>query len=189
MSSTIEWRRISGISFPGGRVVPFEPRHLTSRYVGWLNDPEVVRYSEQRHRVHTPESCRLYYQSFADSHDQFLAVESDTGPDAVHVGNMAIAVDVPNRVADLSIIIGEKSVWGTGTASKAWAAVVEHLLTRGQMRKVTAGTMSVNEPMLHLMQRSGMAIEAVRPKQFLWEGREVDLVLAARYATAGGLTP
>ncbi|HEX6063916.1 MAG TPA: GNAT family protein [Longimicrobiales bacterium] len=189
MRSIIELRRISGISFEGGRVVPFAPRHLTSRYVGWLNDPEVVRYSEQRHRVHTLESCRQYYQSFADSPDQFLAVEIDAGPDGLHVGNVGIAVDLPNLVADVSIIIGEKSVWGTGIASKAWTAVVEHLLTPGQMRKVTAGTMSVNEPMLQLMRRSGMLIEAVRPKHFLWEGREVDLVLAARYSATVGSTP
>lgn len=175
--------RISELEFPGGRVIPFEPRHLTSRYVSWLNDPEVVRYSEQRHRVHTAESCRAYFESFADSPDQFLAIEASAAAAIVHVGNMGIAVDVPNRVADISIIIGDKTVWGTGIASKAWTAVVEYLLSEGGIRKVTAGTMSVNEPMLRLMQRSGMAIEAVRPRQFLWEGEAVDLVHAARFST------
>lgn len=40
------------------RVVRFADRHLTERYVGWLNDPAVVRYSEQRHSRHTLWSRR-----------------------------------------------------------------------------------------------------------------------------------
>lgn len=175
------------LPFEGGRVVRFAERHLTNRYVGWLNDPDVVRYSEQRHRAHTAESCRAYYASFADSSDQFLAIELGAGNDRLqHVGNMSVTLDVPNRVADVSIILGEKSVWGSGVGTRAWTAVVEHLLSAGGVRKVTAGTMSVNGPMLRLMQRSGMTIEAVRAKQFLWEGREVDLVLAARFAANSG---
>jgi len=47
------------------RMVPFSEAHLTTRYVGWLNDPEVVRYSEQRHQTHTIESCRSYLLSFS----------------------------------------------------------------------------------------------------------------------------
>jgi RimJ/RimL family protein N-acetyltransferase len=180
--------KVAELRFDGGRVVRFAERHLTSRYVGWLNDPEVVRYSEQRHRVHTLQSCRAYFESFADSADQFLAIETeDAAGRWQHVGNMGVTYDVPNRVADVSIIIGEKSVWGRGIASRAWTAVVEFLLSEGGVRKVTAGTMSLNQPMLRLMERSGMAVEAVRPRQFLWDDREVDLILAARFsAHAGG---
>ena len=174
------------MSFPildcgGCTVVPFERRHLTSRYVGWLNDPEVVRYSEQRHRLHSLESCASYFQSFAGSPDHFLAVESEVFG---HIGNIGISIDPPNAIADVSILIGEKAVWGKGIASKAWCGVVGELLRSHPVRKVTAGTMSVNEPMLRLMARSGMTVEAVRPRHFIWEGGEVDLVLAAVFAGA-----
>lgn len=48
--------------------------------------------------------------------------------------------------------------------------------------KLTAGTMSVNEPMLRLIKRSGMQIEAIRPKHFVWGNKEVDMVQAAKYS-------
>ena len=42
-------------------LTPFNTeRHLTERYVAWLSDPDVVRYSEQRHRTHTLASCRHF---------------------------------------------------------------------------------------------------------------------------------
>lgn len=171
------------MSFPaltagGCTVLPFERRHLTPRYVGWLNDPEVVRYSEQRHRRHSMASCEAYFDSFAGSADHFLAIESEAFG---HIGNIGVSIDSPNGVADVSIIVGERPVWGKGFASKAWCAVVEELLRHQPIRKVTAGTMSVNEPMLRLMARSGMAVEAVRRRHFIWEGREVDFVLAAAF--------
>ena len=60
--------------------------------------------------------------------------------------------------------------------------MLDELLLRRDMRKVTAGTMAVNEPMLRLMRRSGMSVEAVRARQFVCDGREVDLVICAKFA-------
>ena len=178
--------RSNELSFPvlhleSCRVVPFSERHLTERYVAWLNDPHVVRYSEQRHRHHTIESCRAYLDSFRESTDHFLAIEMHA-EDLGHVGNIAVAVDPANHVADMSIIVGEKGAWGTGVASMTWCAVLEELLTGQKMRKVTAGTMAENTKMLRLISRSGMEIEATKRKQFLWEGREVDLICAAMFS-------
>lgn len=169
------------LKFPGGRVVPFEERHLTARYVAWLNDRGRTRFSEQRHRTHTLESCRCYFESFRGSSDWFLAIESDE-PALGHVGNLSVAVDGPNRVADVSILIGDPRAAGKGLATGAWCAVLDELLGHQRMRKVTAGTMALNEPMLRLMQRSGMIIEGRRAGQFLCEGAAVDLVMAAKFA-------
>jgi len=172
------------LQFPGGRVLPFEERHLTARYVGWLNDPAVVRFSEQRHRRHTLESCRAYFESFRGSSDRFLAIEMEDAR-LGHVGNMTVAIDTANRVADLAIMIGEPRARGQGIATVAWRAVVRELLEGQALRKVTAGTMAANEPMLRLMKNSGMQLEGRRQRQFLCEGQEVDLVMGAIFAPGG----
>lgn len=169
------------LQFPGGRVVPFTERHLTQRYVDWLNDLQVVRYSEQRHRQHTLDSCREYFESFHGSPHEFLAIEAyEEG--LGHIGNIAVAVDIENRVGDISIIVGEQRARGHGLGTGAWCTVVDTLLAGGRLRKVTAGTMATNAPMLRLLNRSGMHIEGRRARQFLLDGTEVDLILAARFA-------
>jgi RimJ/RimL family protein N-acetyltransferase len=171
----------SPLYLPNCRVVPFSRAHLTERYVGWLNDPLVVQYSEQRHRKHDLASCAAYAASFIRSDDLFLAIEA---PDLAvgHVGNITIAVDRPNASADISIMIGEPAARGTGIGTAAWCGVIDWLLGSGGLRRVTAGTMALNGPMLALLNKSAMTIEAVRPRAFLLDGVEVDMVLAARFA-------
>ena len=161
-------------------VTPFTEGHLTDRYVSWLNDQEIVRYSEQRHRPHTLESCHAYFESFRDGADCFLAIIADD-PDLGHIGNISVTIDEPNAVADVAIMIGEKQTWNGGYGSEAWNAVVQALLSDLGMRKVTAGTMSVNLPMLRLFAKADMEVEGCREKQFLWEGGETDLIYVAAY--------
>ncbi|MBM3993196.1 MAG: GNAT family N-acetyltransferase [Planctomycetes bacterium] len=162
------------------RIMPFAAAFLTEKYVGWLNDPEVVRFSEQRHRRHTMESCRDYWWSFENSPHFFWAITLRDGS-AAHIGNITAHVDPPNRVADVGILIGERKVWGRNYGSEAWEAVCEYLLNDAGIRKVTAGTMADNHGMLGIMRKTGMVAEGRRLRQFLLDGREVDLVEAARF--------
>jgi RimJ/RimL family protein N-acetyltransferase len=160
------------------RIEPFSGKHLTLRYVNWLNDPEVIRFSEQRFKIHSLESCRDYMQSFEGTSKYFWAIvvrNSSLG----HIGNMNAYIDEVNQVADVGILIGEKQAWRQGLGLEAWCAVCEWLLNKGGMRKVTAGTLSVNEGMLGLMRRSGMVEDGRRMKQCLFEGKEVDVIYAA----------
>jgi RimJ/RimL family protein N-acetyltransferase len=163
------------------RVLPFGSEHLTERYVSWLNDPEVVRFSEQRHRTHSIDGCRRYFESFIGSSNYFLAIEA-TDNNLGHIGNISVTIDPFNGVADVAILLGEKRAWGHGYATKTWNAVLSLFLTNKRIRKVTAGTMSVNKPMLRLMERSAMQMECSRARHFIWNGEEVDLILAAKFS-------
>ncbi len=163
------------------RIVPLGEEFLTERYVSWLNDPDVLRFSEQRHRRHDLASCRQYWASFKGSPNFFSAMLTHS-PEPSHIGNISVSVDAPNRVADIAIMIGERSLWGKGYGSEAWCVVVNELLTHQGIRKITAGAMSINHGMLTVMERCGMHVEAVRRRQFILDGNEVDLVMTAVFA-------
>ncbi len=162
------------------RLVPFAEQHLSERYVGWLNDAEVVRYSEQRHRRHSPESCRAYWRSFEDTPNLFWAIVA-RDPGLGHIGNLSVYVDEPNLVADVTILIGEKRAWNRGLGSEAWSAVCDYLLAAGGMRKVSAGTLAENAGMLGIMRRAGMVEDGRRIRHYLLEDREVDVVHLALF--------
>lgn len=161
-------------------LVPFKDHHLTEKYVGWLNDHEVVRYSEQRHRKHSLESCSSYVQSCRKGNVLLWAIETK---DAQHVGNISAAIDQPNRIADLAILLGERALWNRGMGYDAWHTTMSFLLTEYKMRKVMAGTMAANAGMLALMSKSGMVCEGRLEGHFLLEGNPVDLIFASRSAT------
>ena len=162
------------------RLEPFAGQHLSERYVGWLNDPEVVKYSEQRHRHHTLESCRAFVEGFAGSADCLWAIV--IAGSARHVGNIAAYVDTVNGIADVSIMIGDRAAWGQGIGLEAWQAVCNYLLDRPGIRKVTAGTMAGNAGMLAIMRKAGMIADGRRAAHYLLDGRPVDLVYAALFA-------
>jgi len=154
---------------------PFCEKYLTQEYVNWLNDLEVVRYSEQRHHKHTIESCRRYIKSFEGSPNYIwviLAVSDNLG----HIGNINAYVDEKNRIADVGILIGKKEVWNRGYGSEAWSGVCNYLLNILKLRKVTGGAISTNKVMLRLMQKAGMVKDGRRTRHYLWEGNEVDII-------------
>lgn len=165
------------------KLTPFNlDRHLTQAYVAWLNDPNVVRFSEQRHRHHDLDTCRQFQQSMSSGGHFVWAIEiAQTGQ---HIGNLAIYIDRNNEVGDLTIMIGEPSAMKKGYGVEASTVVCHWLFTAGGLRKVTAGTMSTNKAMLNVMDKIGMHEEGRRKKQFLCEGQEVDFVLAASFKTA-----
>lgn len=158
----------------------FSEAHLGSRYVSWLNDPEVVRYSEQRHRAHDLNSCRAYLKSFDGTPHYFAAIIGHT-PNLGHIGNINAYVDEKNGVADIGIMVGEKSAWGQGYGAEAWQALSDFLLIEKGLRKITAGTLANNQGMLKIMQKTGMTEDGRRLKQMLWNGQEIDVVYAARF--------
>jgi len=160
-------------------IVPFTEEHLTPRYVAWLNDPVVVRFSEQRFTTHTSASCRAYLGSFAGTRNLFLAViarEDSLG----HIGTMTAYAD-RHGVVSVGILIGERGVWGKGYGAEAWTAVCRALL-EGGARKVTAGTLAVNAPMRAIMKRAAMVEDGRRRRHCLVDGEEVDVVYAALFA-------
>lgn len=155
------------------RLTPFSERHLTKRYVGWLNDKDLMKYSEQRHKHHTLETCRLYWESFRSSPHYFWAIEESTYG---HIGNIQAYVDLNNRLADVGLLIGERAAAHQHFGFEAWVGVCHFLFTTAGMRKVTGGTMAENLPMCRIMKRAGMIPDGRRHRHFLLNEREVDVV-------------
>ncbi|SDE00327.1 GNAT family N-acetyltransferase [Rhodospira trueperi] len=159
---------------------PLSERHVTERYVAWLNDPVLMRFSEQRHRQHTIESCRAYRDSFAGTPNHLWAIE-ETDQGLGHIGNINAYVDVPNSLADVGILIGAAAARGGGFGLEAWLAVLDHLMNTQGLRKVAAGCIAENTAMLRIMEGSGMVEDGRRRCHYLVDGRDVDIVHAAAF--------
>jgi RimJ/RimL family protein N-acetyltransferase len=116
-------------------------------------------------------------QSFPDSPNYFWAIECESE----HVGNMNAYVDADNSLADLGILIGVASARAKGIGCEAWLAICGFLFEQKNIRKITAGTLAVNIPMLGLMKKSGMRDDGRRINHYLCDGQEVDVVFMALF--------
>lgn len=171
---------------PRVRLRPFTAADITDTYVGWLNDPEVVRYSNQRFVQHTRASCERYFASFAGTANLFVSLRvakpgaSERGE--IPVGTLTAYRSLPHGTADVGILLGERAVWGQGLGLEAWQVFTDWLLGTPGLRKLTAGTLACNRAMLSVAERSGMAREGVRRAQELVDGEPTDIVYFGRFA-------
>lgn len=150
----------------------FQEKDITPRYISWLNNPEVVRFSNQRFITHTESSCQSFYYSMASSPSSFLAIEhAEYG----HVGTLTVHFNDHHGTADMGILVGEPSIWGKGVGITAWMLAMTTALKIPRMRKVTAGTLACNTGMLSIMRKSGMVMDGIRVNQELVEGRPYDM--------------
>lgn len=145
----------------------------------WLNDPHVTKFSEQRHRLHSIKSQMDYIDSFVWP-DLLFSVTLNGLP----IGTISAHTDIPNRVADIGILLGDMTQWGHGYGTEAWIAVMDHLFNMG-IRKVTGGCMDANKAMINIFQKAGMREEARRKDQFILRGKPdsefVDAVYWAKF--------
>jgi [ribosomal protein S5]-alanine N-acetyltransferase len=160
------------------RIIDFSSQHLTEKYVGWFNDPVVVKYSEQRHLSHTLASCQNYYDQQLESDNLFLALEArnTTSDHYRHIGNLGISIDEKNQYADISILIGEKDFWGKGIGLLAIERISNYLFKKEQINLISCGTASLNQGMIRLMEKLGMNPSVTFPNRFLINGHWADLV-------------
>jgi RimJ/RimL family protein N-acetyltransferase len=176
MSALTTFDALSG---DGVRLRPFAFADITPEYVAWLNDPVVVRYSNQRFITHTEPSCRRYFESFRATPNLFLSIR--TKADDLPVGTMTAYVALHHGTVDVGVMIGRRTAWGKGMGQDAWDTLLKWLLVQSSIRKVTAGAMRSNAAMIRIMERAGMAHEATRAEQELLDGIPQDLLYFAKF--------
>lgn len=153
---------------------------IGDRYITWLNDPQVVRYSNQRFRKHDQISCENYLNSFSETDNIFVAI-TDRKSDLL-LGTITAYVARSHGTVDVGIMVGERGTWHKGTGQDAWNTMCYWLLSKEVgLRKLTAGTVRPNVGMVRIMERFGMQLEAVRSKQEIIEDAAVDILYYARF--------
>jgi ribosomal-protein-alanine N-acetyltransferase len=156
----------------------FQQEDITEHYIGWLNDPAVTRFSNQRFRRHDRQSCSQYFQTFADTENIFVSIRTIAG---TAIGTMTAYRNPNHSTADLGIMIGDRSMQGKGAGLEAWALLAGWLLGPGETRKITAGMLDCNLAMIKLAERSGMTLEGRRVAQEIVDGQPQDILYYGKF--------
>ena len=153
---------------------PFELQHISKEYLSWMNNKKLLSLSEQRHKNHTFDTAEKYLNSFKNTDNMFWAIEETLCGNG-HIGNINAYIDRNNLTADLGILIGNIDMQNKGYAIESWKAVCEYLFLKKGIRKITAGALSINFPMLKLMKKAGMKEDGKRLRHYIVNGEYVDL--------------
>ncbi|HIF10916.1 MAG TPA: N-acetyltransferase [Sneathiellales bacterium] len=151
---------------------------VEDRYVNWMNDYEITKYTEQKYRSHNRKDVedfvRTKYQSEADL---LFGIFSNK----LHVGNIKLGpIDFNHMVSDISYFIGDRSMWGKGISTKVIGTVVEIAFDVVGLEKVTAGVYEKNTSSIVVLEKNGFVLEGVKRSQVLFEGKRIDFAIYGR---------
>lgn len=144
------------------RLRPLTVDDVSDRYVGWLNDPEVNRYSRRRLFTSTASDVRAFIQGLSPD-ERVLAILAGDG--ATHIGNIQFGpIDRAARCAEIRILVGDRSFWGRGLASEAIYLVTRHLFLDESLHRVEAN--SCNPAFIRAVQKLGWREEGRLRERF-----------------------
>jgi RimJ/RimL family protein N-acetyltransferase len=148
----------------------------TEAYLGWLNDPQVTRYTESRFLRFTLESLREYIRTDnASPNTMLLGIFL---PEARHIGNIKLAtIDHHHLTAEIGIMIGERDTWGEGYATEAIEAISRHAFESLNLEKLFAKCYAANHGSYRAFVRAGFVSEGRLRSQVFSAGERMDLLL------------
>ncbi len=131
----------------GNKVVLREKRQsdIDDDY-GWRVDEELSRLDATRPITMSFEAFRNYAREemrYATSTSKRLAIDTHDG---VHIGN-CMYYDINRRrgVAELGIMIGDRSYWGAGYGTDAVRTLLDHIFTTTDLDSVYLHTLRWND--------------------------------------------
>ncbi|MBT5497450.1 MAG: GNAT family N-acetyltransferase [Alphaproteobacteria bacterium] len=161
-----------------------EEADANSHYARWMNDSDIVRYTESRYTTHSIDGIHDYIAAMRRDPDSLL-LAMETKNDRRHIGNIKIGpVDWYHRSGDIGLLIGEADCWGQGYASEAIAALAGYAFAALGLEKLTAGVYEPNTGCIRAFERAGFIREGVRRNQYRFENGRVDVVLLGRASGA-----
>ena len=138
---------------------PVQIQDATDQYLSWLNDVEVNKFLETRWISQTLETVVAHIEKVSSSSTEVL-LKIVIAAEGTHIGNIKIGpIDVNNKSAELSYLIGDKSFWGKGYATEAINLCVDYCFETLGLHKVQAGCFEKNIGSQKALLKSGFELE------------------------------
>ena len=158
----------------------FAEKHLTDRYVAWLNDPVVCRDNRHGRELYTMEKARTFYETVKSSDNQYtFAIVCQDGHE--HVGNLSLSsISRENKSAQIAILIGERSAWGKGIGFEACRLVMDFGFGELDLHRIWMGMTTRNAAMIRICEKLGMHKEGIARDALQKDGDYLDIVHFAK---------
>jgi len=149
----------------------FEPlslKHLSMKYVSWLNNPQVNKYLESG-GDYTFEKLESFLKEQEQKGILFWAIVTKISKK--HIGNIKIdPIDVENNSGEYGIMMGDTDEWGKGYAKEASLAVINYCFNQLGFSKITLGVLEQNIAALKLYENLGFQQESITHDYGIYDG-------------------
>tara|TARA_X000000950_G_C13734416_1_gene585699 strand:+ start:196 stop:735 length:540 start_codon:yes stop_codon:yes gene_type:complete len=159
---------------------PLKLSMVSNEYVAWMNNYDVVKFTNQKNLKHTLRSVKLYVKDRLESNNELLFGFFN---DKLHIGNIKIGpINFYNRNTQISYIVGNKNFWGKGIATDVICNIVDYCFRNLCLLKVSALTYSNNIASQKVLMKNNFVKEAVIKKQLFFENKFVDMIYFSKFS-------
>lgn len=156
----------------------FKLSDINQNYIDFLNDKNLLKYSNNKYTNFTKKKCLLFFKNFKNSKNLFLAILSKKNLKLI--GTLTCYFSNNMQICDVGILLGHKNYRSKKLGTKAWIMIMDFLKKNYKLKKISAGTVVKNVKMIKIFKRSGMVYDGFRRKNF-YEKKLLDLVFYAKY--------
>ena len=149
-----------------------QPSDVADQYIAWMNDEEIVQFTEQNKIKHTKDTVTYFVQSMLSSEENYLF---GIFYQNLHIGNIKLGpVNFLHQKGDISYIIGNKSFWGKGIATVIIGEIVNFAFQTLQLQKLYASVYENNIGSSKVLLKNGFIKEGHYIKDILFNGKRID---------------
>ena len=154
-------------------------KDITDAYVDWLNDDEVVQYTEQRFHHTSASDVSAFIDRMAEDSTQLMYGIFFNNQ---HIGNIKLGnINSQHQTANLSYLIGASKFWNKGVASLAIATITEIGFQQIGLLKICAGVYENNIASSKVLVKNGYSLEGRRRGQYVYKNSRIDALLYAKH--------
>ena len=161
-----------------------QERDVTKKYVRWMNDYDIVKFTEQRFKRHTYSNIKNFVRKKNKSKNDFLFgifLKQNSNKDKIyqmteeHIGNIKLGrINFTNKTADVSYIIGEKKYWGKGIATLAVKEIIKIASQKYKLKKLQGGCWKINIGSRKVFERNKFIKEGVLKSHIIHGNKRYD---------------
>ena len=152
-----------------------KPSDVTQKYLDWLTDYEIVKYTEQKDISHSINSIKKYVLEKYNSYDNYLFgifIKKN------HIGNIKLGpIDFNKKKSELSYFIGEKKFWNQGITSKVIKVVTEFAFMNIGINEIFAGSYDNNKASKKVLSNNGFTIVQEKTNDRELEGGKIKIIV------------
>jgi len=157
------------------RTPDIEKDIINGKWHSWFNDKITTKYLGQGIYPNTIEKQIAFLESIKNDKSKILLSVMDKKNDN-HIGVISFNdIDLMNRKASISIVIGEKN-YSIGAPLEAMALMIEHGFDRLNLNKIWAGQVVDLYKWVNLLGLIGFRVEGYNEASYIRDGKIQDAI-------------
>ena len=147
-------------------------KDISKKYLTWMNDLEVHKYTEQKYIKHSKTKIRKFVKEKNKSKNEFLyGIFLKRNNLYTHIGNIKLGpVNFNHKFSNISYFIGEREMWGKGYTTLAIKEIIKIAKKMG-LKKLKAGLHEMNIGSKKVLEKNNFKLEGKMKSEIIYKGK------------------